>query len=181
MASVYQLKVTLVGTQPAVWRRIQVRSAKTMGQLHDILQIVMGWTNSHLHQFIVRGVTYADLEFDPYGELDFQDEQMIRLNDAIKNEGDHFVYEYDFGDSWQHDVVVEQIVESTPGTRYPTCLSGARACPPEDCGGVGGFEGFLVAIRDRSHPEHTSYLEWVGGAYDPEAFDVEEINRHLKR
>ena len=180
MASVYQLKVILAGSQPPIWRRIQVRGTTTLGSLHDVLQTVMGWTNSHLHQFIVVGAAYSDPTFDPYGELDFQDEQTVRLNEIVKDEGDHFVYEYDFGDCWQHDLVVEQIVESAPEARYPICLAGERACPPEDCGGIWGFESFLEAIRDPSHPEHAEYLEWIGGEYDPEAFDVSEINRQLR-
>ena len=179
MASVYQLKVILAGSQPPIWRRVQIRSTTTLGRLHNILQTVMGWTNSHLHQFIVGEARFSDPDFDPYGELDFADEQMVRLNEIVGAEGDHFVYEYDFGDCWQHDLLVEQIAESAPGVRYPICLAGARACPPEDCGGIWGFEDFLEAVRDPSHPEHAEYLEWIGGEYDPEAFDVGEINRFL--
>ena len=179
MASIYQLKVILDGSQPPIWRRLQVRGTTTLGRLHDILQTVMGWTNSHLHQFITGSGTYSDPEFDPHGELEFQDEHAVRLNEIVKAQGDHFGYEYDFGDCWQHDLIVEQIAESAPGVRYPICLAGERACPPEDCGGVWGFENFLEAIRDPSHPEHTEYLEWIGGEYDPEAFDIGEINRRL--
>jgi pRiA4b ORF-3-like protein len=176
----YQLKVTLNGTRPPVWRRILVPGDTTLRQLHDILQIVMGWTDSHLHQFISNGAYYGATEYDEGGELEMLPEQRYRLSQIAPEPGARFVYAYDFGDGWDHAVVVEKIVSPEPGARYPRCVAGKRACPPEDVGGVWGYEAFLKAIRNRRHPEHHEYLEWVGGQFDPEAFDLEQVNAQLR-
>jgi Plasmid pRiA4b ORF-3-like protein len=176
--SVYQLKVTLKYSKPPIWRRVQVLSDTTLFRLHQILQMVMGWTNSHLHQFIVRGAYYS-LPDPEFGTA--QDERKVKLGEIVSAPKRRFTYEYDFGDSWLHEILVEKIASPEPGVKYPVCLAGQRSCPPEDCGGVGGYGEFLKAIRDPVHPEHESMLEWIGGSFDPEAFDVDKINRQLKR
>jgi hypothetical protein len=179
-AQVYQLKVTLNDTRPSIWRRLVVSGDITLRQLHDSLQIAMGWTDSHLHQFEIGGQRYGATEYDDGGELGLLPEQRYRLNQVAPELGARVVYEYDFGDGWDHTVVVEKIGPPEPGTRYPVCVAGQRACPPEDVGGVWGYEAFLKAIRNRRHPEHDELLEWAGGHFDPEAFDLDQVNARLR-
>lgn len=178
---IYQIKVTLDDTHPPIWRRILVPGNTTLLKLHDILQIVMGWEDYHLHMFTIEGSIYGDPADDEYGDLGTIDEARFKLNQVIYREGQRLSYEYDFGDSWDHTLLVEKILPPKEGVRYPTCLKGKRACPPEDVGGVWGYENFLEAIRNPEHDEHEEYLTWVGGEFDPEAFDLEEINTQLRR
>ena len=176
---VYQIKVTLEGVRPAVWRRLLVSSSISLEALHDILQLAIGWTDSHLHQFEARGQFYGvpdpDLEFD----APIKDEARVRLEDILKKEKDAMRYEYDFGDGWTHQIVLEKILASAEGLVVPSCVGGARACPLEDCGGVWGYAEFLKAIRKPSHPEHDDMLEWAGESFDPAHFDAGEVNRIL--
>ncbi len=174
---IYQLKVTLKGSKPPIWRRIQVPSDTRLGKLHRILQVVMGWTDSHLHQFIV-GQTYYGVP-DPDFGTDVRSERTVPLNRVLQEPKDKIVYEYDFGDSWEHEVLLEKVLPPDPETRYPMCLTGKRACPPEDCGGIWGYAEFLEAIRSPEHEEHESMLEWIGGSFDPEEFDVDDVNAGL--
>jgi hypothetical protein len=178
---IYQIKVTLNDTHAPIWRRILVPGNTTLLKLHDILQIVMGWADYHLHMYTIEGLVYGDPEDDEYGDLGTIDEANIRLSQVIYGEGQRFTYEYDFGDSWDHTLLVEKILPPEEGVRYPLCLKGKRACPPEDVGGVWGYEDFLEAIRDPNHPEHDQYLEWAGWEFDPEEFDLEEINIGLRQ
>jgi hypothetical protein len=176
---IYQLKITLRDSRPPIWRRVQVASDTTLGTLHQIIQDVMGWTNSHLHSFAIQGVEYGH----PMPEFDFEvhDEQQVKLKQVISGEKFKFLYTYDMGDDWEHEILVEKVLSSTPDVVYPVCLTGKRACPPEDCGGVWGYTEFLETIQNPSHPEHDSMVEWVGGAFDPNAFDPQEINELLRR
>lgn len=175
----YQLKVTLKDIHPPIWRRIQVPSNLTLPVLHAILQITMGWTNSHLHGFQVEKQFYTEPDPDyPGGSV--MDERLVLLSHVAPEIGAHFVYEYDFGDSWDHDVVVKQIFPLDAGVAYPRCTGGKRACPPEDVGGSGGYTEFLAAIRRPSHPEHAAWLEWAGGQFDSEAFDLQRANELLQ-
>lgn len=176
-SEVYQIKITLRGSKPPIWRRFQVPGDVRLGRLHDVVQVVMGWEDSHLHAFTIQGIAYGQAD----AELDFQSEQRVRLNQLIAEEKTRFLYEYDFGDSWEHELLVERILPPEAGAAYPRCLAGKRNCPPEDCGGVWGYADFLEAIQDPEHPEHRDMLEWVGGSFDPEAFDLDEINRRLSR
>lgn len=177
-ASVYQLKVSLRGIKPPIWRRVQVPGDITLAKLHRVLQVVMGWTNSHLHKFSIGGVDYA--EPDPDGFLNFQSDRRARLN-KVARAMQKFEYEYDFGDSWEHDIVVEKTFQPEPGASYPVCLAGERACPPEDCGGLWGYQDFLEAIMNPAHTEHEAMLTWVGGSFDPETFDLDAVNASLRR
>jgi hypothetical protein len=177
-AQIYQIKVTLDDSKPPIWRRILVRGDVTLGKLHDILQVVMGWADYHLHQFIV-GQTYFGEPHPDYG-FEMHDERRVRLNQIVTGEGFKFRYEYDFGDSWLHNLLVEKVLPPEPGQPYPTCIKGKRACPPEDVGGVWGYVYFLEAIQDPDHPEHEHYLEWIGGEFDPEEFDLDAINEALR-
>jgi Plasmid pRiA4b ORF-3-like protein len=175
---VYQIKVTLKGSKPPIWRRIQVTSETTLVQLHRILQRVMGWEGSHLYQFVIGGIPYGEPAL--LGELDAEDARTATLEALGPREKSKFLYEYDFGDSWDHELLVEKRLPLEAGKRYPVCLTGKRACPPEDCGGIWGYASVLEAIRDPEHPEHEEMLEWIGGEFDPEAFDLDEVNRELQ-
>lgn len=181
---VYQLKVTLKESKPPIWRRIQVPGNITLLKLHRVLQAVMGWEDYHLHQFVVDGVFYGtrDPDFQVSG-METVNERGVRLYQIALDVGSRFIYEYDFGDSWYHQIVVEKLLppEAGASARYPTCIAGKRACPPEDVGGVWGYESFLEAIRDPAHPEHEELLGWAGGSFDPEEFDLEDVNDALKR
>ena len=176
--AVYQIKVTLQGSKPPIWRRIQITSDITLVQLHRILQRVMGWEGSHLYQFVMGGIAYGDTGM--VGEWDVEDARTVTLAALVRGEKSKLLYEYDFGDSWEHELLVEKILPRDEGKRYPVCLTGQRACPPEDCGGIWGYASFLEAIRDPEHPEHDEMLEWVGGEFDPDIFDLDEVNRELQ-
>jgi hypothetical protein len=175
---VYQIKVALKGSKPPIWRRMQVAGETTLAQLHRILQRVMGWEGYHLYQFVVGGLEYGDPSV--LEEMEGEDARRVTLATLVRGEQDKFRYEYDFGDSWDHELLIEKMLPSEAGKRYPVCLAGQRACPPEDCGGVWGYAGFLEAIHDPQHPEHVEMLEWVGGEFDPDAFDLDEVNTALQ-
>ncbi len=176
---IYRIKVTLKHIEPPVWRRIEVPSDIKLDKLHRVLQDVMGWTDSHLHAFRVGREAYG-ISAPGIHDYDVRNERNARL-DAIAEEGDPLVYEYDFGDGWEHTLKVEKVVPAEPKVRYPRCTAGKRACPPEDCGGPPGYEHLLEALRDPKHEEHAELREWVGGDFDAEAFDIEAINRALRR
>jgi hypothetical protein len=179
--AIYQLKVTLKDSDPPIWRRIQVPDC-TLGQLHEVLQVVMGWENSHLHQFIIRGAYYGPQDPDHVDwDLETHDEGEMSISQIVKmGRKTRFTYEYDFGDSWQHEIVLEKTLEPEPKVRYPRCIEGERACPPEDCGGVWGYAEFLEAIGDPNHESREDMLEWIGGKFDPEKFDLNAVNRKLR-
>ena len=179
---VYQFKIILKGIEPSIWRRIQVPASYNFWDLHVALQDSMGWLDYHLHAFrILDPKTGKVVEVGIPNDDLFDDEQPClpgweyAISDYFKAPGDSVDYEYDFGDSWEHEVVLEEIVERVPKSKYPKCIDGARACPPEDCGGMWGYQELLEIIRDPSHEEHESTLEWLGGHYDPEAFDPKEV------
>jgi hypothetical protein len=180
--SVHILKVTLMEVRPPVWRRIAVPSHFTLGQLHRVLQVAMGWTDSHLHQFEASDTLYSDptFELDEF-DVEVEDEESITVARVLPRKGSRARYEYDFGDSWEHLLQVEEVGPPEPGLVTPICLDGARACPPEDCGGPLSYPEFLEALRDPKHEEHEELLEWLGGEFDPEAFDLESVNRALRR
>lgn len=171
---IYQLKVTLRGIRPPIWRRIQVADNITLNRLHHILQTVMGWWEGHLYAFTVNGAAYGEAA----RELDIRSDQRVKLGQLGLAEKSKFRYEYDFGDGWEHELLVEKILAPEPGVSYPRCLKGKRACPPEDVGGSWGYMEYLEAIQDPSHPQHDELLEW-SGPFDPEAFDLEEVNQAL--
>lgn len=158
-----------------------VPSNVNLGEFHLILQIVLGWTDSHLHQFISGRTTYGT-SVDEFGgdlEMEGEEETQYKLSQLLKREKDSLNYEYDFGDGWEHKIVLEKILPYDGSVKVPTCIKGKRACPPEDCGGIWGYQNFLEAIQDPSHPEHQEMLEWIGGEFDPEFFDIEEANSTL--
>jgi hypothetical protein len=175
---VYQLKIALSGSDPEIWRRILVDHNISLLELHKIIQVVMGWYNAHLHQFIIGDIYYAPKEFDVENTVD---SRKVKLGNTIGMEGEKFWYEYDFGDSWQHEILLEKIVMADDETVTPHCLEGERNCPPEDCGGIWGYQDLLKVLSDPSHEEHESSIAWLGGPFDPELFDIDDLNRKLQR
>ena len=177
--TIYQLKIVLQGSKPPIWRRIQVKSDITLDVLHQIIQTAMGWYDVHLHQFDVRGNFYSNPAFQLE---ETEDESRIKLDRILTTLKEKFAYEYDFGDGWDHLIVLEKILAVEPGTQYPYCLKGKRNCPPEDIGGIWSYQHFLAVLNDKNHPEHAEsleQLEWLGGSFDPEEFDLAEINEGL--
>ncbi|VAX35481.1 hypothetical protein MNBD_UNCLBAC01-755 [hydrothermal vent metagenome] len=171
---IHQLKITLSYITPPIWRRIEVAEDVTLSQLALILMGVMGWDGGHLHQFRINGEFYGI----PNEDLETIDECTVSLKDILDQGVSKFVFDYDFGDSWEHVVKVEKMVELEKGVKYPRCIKGARQCPPEDCGGVPGYEEFLKAMSDPKHSEHESMCEWIGGEFDPEKFDCKDFSIH---
>lgn len=179
MGQVYQFKVTLAESSPPIWRRLQVPDV-TLGDFHEILQRAMGWHDSHMHQFLVDKTYYGVTMFDG-DDMEVEDEEAVLLSQIIAGKKKvRFVYEYDFGDSWEHEIVLEQTLEPEPKAQYPRCIEGARACPPEDCGGSWGYVDFLEAMADPKHENHRDMKEWIGGKFDPEKFNLNAVNRDLK-
>jgi pRiA4b ORF-3-like protein/uncharacterized protein DUF6933 len=177
VARVFQLKIVLNDIEPPVWRRIQVRSDVPMDFFHRILQVVMGWSNVHLHEFCCGRERIGPMEFAP--DIVTARESMRRLGRVLRAPGDRLHYLYDPGDVWSHDVVVERVLESVAGVGYPRVLGGERACPPEDCGGPQGYERMLDTLMDAGHPDHADVLAFVGADFDPEAFDTQAVNAAL--
>ena len=178
LRSIYQFKVTLEGVKPPIWRRLWIASSDSLADLHLALQIVMGWTNTHLHEFAKGRDRYSVPDED--SPEDIKDADEFRLDKVLKKEQEKLHYMYDFGDGWEHEIVLEKILPFEPDATLPVCLKGSRACPPEDVGGVPGYEMFLEAVSDPSHPQHEDMLEWIGGDFDPEHFDLAETNDLLR-
>ena len=178
--TVFQIKMTLVGIDPPIWRRIQTKDC-TLVELHALVQITMGWDFEHLYRFLIGSVSYADLEMA--SQDDAEDACDTYLSDVlpVQNRRPRFDYEYDFGDQWMHQLIVEERFPPEQGVKYPICVAGQRACPPEDCGGPWGYPDFVEAISNPDHREHDELLEWVGGEFDPESFDLESVNKELRR
>jgi hypothetical protein len=175
---IYQLRVALAEVVPPVWRRVLVPGAFTLDRVHRVIQYAMGWKDAHLHSFEIAGVQYG--EPDPDGELALRDELDIRL-DAVAGKGDIFRYTYDFGDWWEHELAVEDVFAAEPDERYPRCVDGGRACPPEDVGGAAGFAAMLAALDDPAHPEHEAMRDWLGREFDREAFRPDRVTTLLRR
>ncbi len=181
MATLYQLKITLNHTKPAIWRCVKVNSTITLPKLHKVIQTVMGWEDYHLHQFeIGRDIRYGQVnpEWDNYGTLD---ERRVKLNTLLIAPKDTLTYTYDFGDSWKHTVLLEKTLEESATPAYPECIEGKMACPPEDCGGVSGYEQLLDTLSDPTHEDYEETIEWLGEGFSPAAFDLQFINQQLKR
>lgn len=173
---IYQLKVTLKGSKPPIWRRILVPSDIRLDELHLVLQTAMGWLNCHLHQFIADNVIYGLADDDFALDFDVEDEARYRLSDLLRTEKHSLIYQYDFGDGWEHKVVLEKILPDDSKQPLPICLKGSRACPPEDCGGIWGYAQLLETLKNPADPEYEDMVEWLGGEFDSEAFDVKSVN-----
>ena len=171
----YEIRVQLRDIEPPIWRILRVPSRTSLLKLHKILQRAMGWTNSHLHLFEIDGKPYGEGDFE--WDFEVKDYRGMRLDKIFTEGRTSLLYEYDLGDSWRHDITLLGTVE---GEEKHGCIDGARACPPEDCGGVSGYYHLLEALSDSEHEDHDMLMEWVGCKFDPEAFDVEAIDRALK-
>jgi hypothetical protein len=180
--SVYQFKITLLDIKPAIWRRIQVPDC-ALADLHEYIQAAFGWWNYHMHQFDIDGERYGppapdDMDFG----LEMIDETDVPLSTLIPKSGRkaRWIYEYDFGDGWRHEILFEGFAPVDPKAKYPQCVEGERACPPEDCGGAWGYADYLAAIADPQHERHEELLEWRG-AFDPDAFDAKKATREMRK
>ena len=179
LRNIYRIKVTLKDTYPPIWRKLLVPGDMKLKKLHVALQIAMGWTDSHLHQFIAGREYYGTP--DPDFDSDCKPESKTKLDDLLKREKDSIIYEYDFGDGWEHKIVLEKILPFTKDFKAPVCLKGVGACPQEDCGGPYGYRNLLEVLSDPSHPEHEEMVEWLGcDDFDPDFFDIDEVNEGLK-
>jgi hypothetical protein len=171
-----RLKVTLRGIRPAIWRRFEVLDSIHMGQLHRVIQEVMGWTDSHLHEFGVGQQTIGIADPEAPETID---EKRVRLRDLVDRGVRRFSYTYDFGDFWQHEIAIEKSGPKEKDVPYPRCISGRRACPPEDCGGVPGYDELTAALSDPAGEEYDHLREWAG-EWNSQAFDPEVVNRRLR-
>lgn len=180
---IYQLKVMLPYIAPPIWRRVEVPGPMTFARLHNVIQMSMGWQNYHLWAFYI-----GDTEIGPTPNEEFafpgtappRPAGKTTLDEVMGGQRMKFRYVYDMGDDWLHEIKVEKVLAAEPGVRYPRCTGGARACPPEDCGGFGGYHHFLEAMANPKHPEHNELLEWIGGQWDSEAFDLNTVNATLQ-
>jgi hypothetical protein len=183
LTALFQFRISLKDSKPLIWRRIQIEDC-TLDKLHEHIQTAMGWTNSHLHQFEIIGKRYGDpmLLEETFDEMGYEDSTKSAISEIVPKDGKQFrfSYEYDFGDSWEHEILFEGCPTKEPSTKYPVCLEGERACPPEDVGGIGGFYRFLEALADPKHEQHEELLEWAG-PFDPERFDVAQATREMKK
>jgi len=211
--TIYNVRITLEDSQPPIWRTAAVPSDITLGRLHEVIQIVMGWTDSHLHQFILlekrpkltrkeiarlaqqhdwddsfldrmRGIRVFAAKTDPDGndiEMEGEDEDQVTLAQVCPRIKSKLIYEYDFGDDWKHTIEVQKIVEPEANVSYPLCLAGENACPLEDSGGPWGYYAKLEILNDPGNEMHEEYREWFPDNFDPEAFDLDEVNAALAK
>jgi len=180
----YQFKIKLKDIHPPIWRRIQIKDC-SLDKLHEHIQTAMGWTNSHLHQFKIDGTVYGDPDLLCEGwqdELSPVNSLETKVSEIVSEDGKRFQfeYEYDFGDGWEHEVLFEGCLQAEKGGRYPVCVEGERACPPEDVGGTSGYEEYLEAMADPEHEEHEAFTEWRG-PFDPEEFDAGVATKRMWR
>lgn len=183
----YLLKIALMHIEPEIWRRAIIPGSITLDRLHDVVQIIMGWQDSHLHQFTIGTKNYSD---DPEIKVAGLDEERFRLVDLVRKKGRKFKYLYDFGDCWFHEITVEDSDISAPEIAEPVyCLEGSRACPPEDVGGDAGYYEFCKVMVDSSSPQYRSYMDWMTHFssastdmdYDPEFFNPDQANAELRK
>lgn len=177
---IYQLKVTLRHSQPVIWRRVLVQCDTTLDHLHGVIQVCMGWQNCHMHLFVTdKNQAYGPPQMSEDGLLNVKDEGHTKLSKLLRKPKKQLTYEYDMGDGWVHDIELEKQLPRIGGTAPAKCIAAARACPPEDVGGLHGYYEFLEAISDPEHPEHQSMRDWYGGAFEAEHVDLEAINATL--
>ena len=178
----YLIQIALRGSKPKIWRRILVSSDLLLSDFHKIIQTTMGWTNSHLHQFIKNQAFYTQkmVDDDFWEEMNNIDYSKIKISDLLIEEKDKMIYEYDFGDGWQHNIILEKIDTTEENKIITTCLTGKNNCPPEDCGGIWGYVNILDILKHPDHEEYKECIEWFGEEFDPKCFDKNEINKRLK-
>lgn len=179
--TIFQLKITLMGSQkPPIWRQVQITADIDFQQLHAIIQGAMGWTNSHLHAFTDQRRNFSIGMPDEFDIDETQDGREEKVQDYLSAKGDTLIYEYDFGDSWEHRVEVQKVLEAEPGETYPKLLKGKGACPPEDCGGIWGYYNLVEAINNPKHESHEDMVEWTGlKKWDVNEFDEASAHEHM--
>lgn len=168
---VYQIKISLLDIKPLIWRRILVEPESTLSDLHQAIQLSMGWEDYHLYSF-----SYGGRHF----EFDGNTTPSEKLSSLKMKKGDELLYLYDFGDSWEHLVLLEGVIPKNEELFYPCCIDGKRACPPEDSGGFPGYTEALKILKNKKHPEYKSLVDWMGKGFDPEHFDLKEINSDIQ-
>lgn len=180
---IYQIQIVLKGFKPKIWRRIIVPSHVLLSDFHDIIQISMGWTDSHLHQFIKNRMNYTvRMKDDDFWDDSYSvDYKKMKISDLLTKMKEKIIYEYDFGDSWEHELILEKILPFDEKTKYPVCIAGEMNCPPEDCGGVWGYTDMIEILKNPDHKEYESYKEWLGDEFDTEYFDIDSVNNILRR
>jgi hypothetical protein len=182
-SKIFQIQIVLNGFKPKIWRRILITSDLSLSNFHKIIQTTMGWTNSHLHQFIKNRTFYTTKMKDDFSwnEMDNVDYKGMKVSDLLQNEKEKIIYEYDFGDGWNHNIILEKILPIDNKTKYPVCLDGKMNCPPEDCGGIWRYAEMVKTLKNPKHKEYESIIEWLGEDFDPEYFDKNNVNELLKR
>ncbi len=180
---IYQIQIALADSSPKIWRRILVQPTLRLSDFHMTIQIVMGWENDHLHQFIKNKTFYTvRLEDDwTWDDLRNVDYKKLKISDLLNKAKEEIEYEYDFGDSWHHEIILEEILPADANEKYPVCTDGQMACPPEDCGGIWGYYGMLEIIGNPEHEEYEEYMQWLGREFNPEEFDKDSVNKRLKK
>ena len=173
---IYQVKISLQHIKPPIWRRVRANDC-SLDELHDIIQVCMGWKDEHMYAFVIEGEEFGNPEMG--GDFEY-DSRSVRLSEVVKEGHTRFRYDYDFGDDWKHVIAIERTLLAEESVRYPRCVKGELACPPEDCGGPHEYPYFLDKIQDPEHDEHEDVLKWVGGEFDPEAFDPDDVNKELR-
>ncbi|MCD6328846.1 MAG: plasmid pRiA4b ORF-3 family protein [Candidatus Cloacimonetes bacterium] len=183
MKKIYQIQIALKNFKPKIWRRILVPSDVSLSDFHKIIQTTMGWTNTHLHQFYKNGKHYMeqmeeDYMWDDRNQFDYI---AMQLSDLLRYENEKISYEYDFGDGWNHEIVLEKILPFDDKEEYPVCIKGKMNCPLEDCGGVWGYADLLEVLKNPKHKEYEKLVDWIGDEhFDPEHFDKDEVNELLR-
>ncbi len=176
VSGVVRIKATLRGIEPPIWRRIQVPANLTLRRLHFVLQRVMGWKDTHPHRFRVGDTIFGMPSADSWK---LRDSRWVTLQDLLSSGTKAFTYEYDFDDGWEHQLKIEGMADGDPGNQLPVCLAGERACPPESSGGPAGYRTIQAAMKDPAHEEHQHVMRWLPPGFDPELFDLEEVNASL--
>ena len=173
---VYEFTISLLNTNPLVWRKFLAHEFIELPDLHMLIQMTMGWEARHLYSFEINKKTYSD--GDSASEMNILDDEGVLLCDVLGNTT-KFIYIYDFGDHWLHQVEVTKTLDHDPRLNYPICIGGENACPPEDCGGIGGFEQLKATLIGKDSEEKTEMLTWLGGFYNPATFDPNFVNKHF--
>ena len=179
---IYQLHVALLDIEPTVWRRLWVPGNLKLSRLDRVIQEAFGWTNSHLHEFTIQDERYGITGLSDFGdEEDLNDDKKFTVGQVLGESVKQFMYAYDFGDNWQHQIVIEGVMDATPFNDWPLCLAGENACPPEDVGGTYGYQEFVESMTDTEHDNHFENWRWHGGPFDPKGFDVNSANARIRK
>jgi hypothetical protein len=176
--NVFRLKISLKHITPMIWRRVETPDC-TLWDLHLIIQMCMPWANYHMWDFAVTQNERYGAEDDE--EMEYDDAGRVKLSQLAARRVKKLAYMYDYGDGWEHIVTFEKPVARDPKAKYPRCVAGARACPPEDCGGFPGYEYLLEILANPKHEEYAERVAWLGGVYDPDVFDIDAINADLQK